>query len=410
MSYFFETAEEGRKQPGIRPPARPSLALLHPALERLRRRLPTERLLIFTFLLTMVAAAGITVATYFVQQDVVAATAHVERLRDRRRAAVELHTALDEAEIAERDYLLSRKRGTLDRYRSTMDALTIRLQAMDSVADDPRDAAAIRADAQLLVRHVALRIDELQRSVEAHDQTFIDGDTDALIAADFDRLTTTIDARRDRSVARTQRYGNHVRRAIVGLSLAVPLALGLACWLVLAELRSRRAAARRDAHAARHDALTGLPNRALLLEWAGHALANARREAVFPALIYLDLDGFKAINDSRGHRAGDHVLREVARRLGSTARRGDMVARLGGDEFVVLTPRARGASELRCLAQRLIDSLAAPIEFEGRALRVGASAGIALAGPDTPSPEALIAVADGAMYRAKRAGKGRVLD
>ncbi|GAB1689795.1 diguanylate cyclase [Krasilnikovia sp. M28-CT-15] len=156
---------------------------------------------------------------------------------------------------------------------------------------------------------------------------------------------------------------------------------------------------------AQHDPLTGLANRAAL----GEHLAALRPTAQTPVtVLYLDLDGFKEVNDSYGHDAGDAVLVAVAGRLAAMARAEDLVSRLGGDEFVLVCLGAAAQDAVR-LADRIVLALAQPVPFRGHHLSVGASIGIASTGggPDTDRPGALLRSADAAMYQAKRLGRGR---
>jgi diguanylate cyclase (GGDEF)-like protein/PAS domain S-box-containing protein len=161
-------------------------------------------------------------------------------------------------------------------------------------------------------------------------------------------------------------------------------------------------------HEATHDPLTGLPNRALFNEVAEQALSRAARDPATTAVMFLDLDGFKTINDSLGHDAGDRLLVEIARRLRVAVRAGDVVARLGGDEFCVLCERISDERETRDLGQRLIDAISSPLRLEGRDVQIGTSIGVAL---DTTGAEmigSLVRDADVALYRAKHNGRGRV--
>ncbi len=170
-------------------------------------------------------------------------------------------------------------------------------------------------------------------------------------------------------------------------------------------------------HQASHDALTLLPNRARAQALLEAALRRAEREGHRSALMFVDLDRFKQVNDSLGHAAGDELLRVVSQRMGAVVRGGDVVCRFGGDEFVVLVPVAPPGAEavvlegLRELGQRLVDAVCAPLELCGRQVRVGASVGVALSGAGT-TPEQLLHDADAATYRAKAAGRGvvRVFD
>ena len=157
-------------------------------------------------------------------------------------------------------------------------------------------------------------------------------------------------------------------------------------------------------HQTLHDALTGLPNRVLVLDRANQMLVRARREGTVAAALFLDLDGFKAVNDSFGHHVGDALLRAVASRLQSRMRESETIARLGGDEFVVL---AEGASP-GVLARRILAAMAQPFDLESVAtepVHIGVSIGIAT-GSDCDADE-LLREADVAMYRAKASGRGR---
>jgi diguanylate cyclase (GGDEF)-like protein len=161
------------------------------------------------------------------------------------------------------------------------------------------------------------------------------------------------------------------------------------------------------AHRAAHDALTELPNRAQALSLVTAALHRGRRSGHTTGLLFVDLDGFKSVNDGHGHAAGDDVLQEVARRLRETVRPGDAVCRLGGDEFVVLIEESGPERDLLRLAGRLIESVSEPITADGHAVRIGASIGIAVCQDAEIDADALIAEADTAAYRAKHRGRGR---
>ncbi|MER8012567.1 sensor domain-containing diguanylate cyclase [Streptomyces sp. NPDC094149] len=158
-----------------------------------------------------------------------------------------------------------------------------------------------------------------------------------------------------------------------------------------------------------HDALTGLPNRALFADRVAHALRKRITDEAPPVVLFMDLDGFKAVNDSAGHAAGDTVLRHAARRLQSSVRAGDTVARLGGDEFAALLEWEAGAhpSSAQEVAQRILTVLTQPYPIGTVKAEVSASIGMAVAVPGI-TPEQLLHQADLAMYAAKAAGKGRI--
>ncbi len=158
-------------------------------------------------------------------------------------------------------------------------------------------------------------------------------------------------------------------------------------------------------HQALHDALTGLPNRALILDRVGQMLALNRREHLPVAVLFLDLDDFKDINDTLGHRAGDDLLVAVGVRLTSALREGDTVGRLGGDEFVVLTQGAALADGGGPVADRILAVMADPFLIDGSDLPLAVSASIGYAEGDRATPEALLQDADIALYQAKALGK-----
>lgn len=168
--------------------------------------------------------------------------------------------------------------------------------------------------------------------------------------------------------------------------------------------------ARHDmAKLARTDALTGLSNRLLLREQFQDRAANAVRAKSLVALHYLDLDGFKAINDRHGHPAGDALLEQVARRLENMVRADDVVARLGGDEFIVLQAGIAAETEAELLARRIIREISKPYLLEGISMSISVSVGIATAPKLGLELERLLACADAALYRAKAGGKARAL-
>jgi diguanylate cyclase (GGDEF)-like protein len=153
------------------------------------------------------------------------------------------------------------------------------------------------------------------------------------------------------------------------------------------------------------DALTGLPNRRGLAIRLEHAMAVARRERCAAAVLFIDFDGFKAVNDTRGHAAGDAVLREMARRLKARTRDTDTVARWGGDEFVVVVERLDDTRDVAALAGKLLAVVAEPIAFDGDVLEMSTSIGISLFPGDGGTADELVAAADAAMYAAKGGGR-----
>lgn len=160
---------------------------------------------------------------------------------------------------------------------------------------------------------------------------------------------------------------------------------------------------------AHHDALTGLPNRVLLNDRIKTELAHARREQSILALLFLDLDRFKIINDSLGHATGDQLLRIISRRIKDCLREGDTVARLGGDEFMVLLPRIASASDAGRIGNKIIESLTEPATCNGHDLHITTSVGISIYPFDGTDAETLVRNADISMYRAKELGRNKAV-
>lgn len=203
---------------------------------------------------------------------------------------------------------------------------------------------------------------------------------------------------------------------LVAAAATVPFVLrGLASRIVTrldaalvegAALRSELAAVHetqeRLRHLAYHDALTDLPNRSLLYDRLDIAVKQAHRRGSRIGVLFLDLDDFKAVNDSYGHGAGDRLLVELATRLRNAVRAGDTVARLGGDEFVLLLDTVAGAEDAARVAAKVLAAVRAPFRRDGHDLLVTASIGVSMYPADGTSAEALVRSADAAMYRDKR--------
>jgi len=164
---------------------------------------------------------------------------------------------------------------------------------------------------------------------------------------------------------------------------------------------------RRQQELALHDPLTGLPNRRLLEDRIATSLQHAARNHHKAAVMYLDLDGFKAINDTHGHACGDEVLKMVASRLVGAARKEDTVARVGGDEFVIVMGDISCMADAQEPASKLIEVIAEPYQIGALQLQLSTSIGIALFPDDADRVDALIEMADQALYEAKRSGKNR---
>jgi diguanylate cyclase (GGDEF)-like protein/PAS domain S-box-containing protein len=174
---------------------------------------------------------------------------------------------------------------------------------------------------------------------------------------------------------------------------------------IVRDIRDREAARSRIHHLAHHDALTGLPNRIAFMEQLERSLATAEAAGGRLALLFIDLDEFKRVNDTLGHLAGDALLQQLGARITGALRATDLVARFGGDEFMVLLPGAADDAEVREVAHKLLAAVAAPAPIEGRQIRVTPSIGVALFPRDGTTAQELIKNADAAMYQAKSRGR-----
>jgi len=196
-----------------------------------------------------------------------------------------------------------------------------------------------------------------------------------------------------------------------GLLLVALSTLPIYLWVIMPFANAHKRNTRHVAHLAYHDALTDLPNRRLLFEHLGRALAACRRHRVHGALLLVDLDGFKQVNDVHGHDAGDVLLREIGHRLATRNRQEDIVGRMGGDEFLVLVQqldadRETAMDKAEAIAHNLQRELAVPVDFAGESLQVGSSIGIRMLGPEPLTSAEAVRAADEAMYLAKRGGLG----
>ncbi|MFL6065044.1 MAG: putative bifunctional diguanylate cyclase/phosphodiesterase [Friedmanniella sp.] len=196
--------------------------------------------------------------------------------------------------------------------------------------------------------------------------------------------------------------------ASVVMFLLVVARMNVAIQQIVAADEKRDRAQRELAHQAAHDSLTGLPNRAQALRLITGSLSRAQRSGAMVGLLFVDLDGFKSVNDTFGHRAGDEVLRATALRMQQAVRAGDMVGRLGGDEFVVLLEPVVDEGSAVAVGERLIAEVSKPITLSrGHRVQIGASVGVAISQDAQTEADALLVEADTAAYRAKNLGRGR---
>ena len=175
---------------------------------------------------------------------------------------------------------------------------------------------------------------------------------------------------------------------------------------IVRDITERKQAEEKIAHMAHYDYLTDLPNRAQLLQVLEHSVLLAKRYRHKLAVLFVDLDGFKAVNDTMGHDAGDLLLKLVSTRMKESLRDSDMVARVGGDEFILLLDKIESAQQAQIVANKILDVLSKPFDLMGQPGLIGGSIGISLFPDDGDTPVRLVKQADEAMYLAKQGGKG----
>jgi diguanylate cyclase (GGDEF)-like protein len=344
-----------------------------------------------------------------------AAEAEADRLRDAERAVLAVELSLRRAESGQRGYLLTGRQEYLRPYERAIEDIGAQMEETRELLADKPEAIALYWNVDKLLR---LKLAELQHTIDVRRSegfdtalAIVNTDVGAFemrdIRVNIEAIQRQLQSRKAAELARSaQRSSNTLFGTILGgIVVAV---LSAAAYLVIAwELHERRQLAARVEAQANQDALTHLPNRRFFVQWLGFNLAQAKRDGGDLALMFIDLDGFKAVNDRHGHDAGDALLVHIARRFRATLRESDLLARVGGDEFALIAPNAKDGRELGQLAQRLLNALsdAGAPKLSGEP--VGASIGIAFYPDDAEDLQGLVAAADAAMYAAKRAGKNR---
>ncbi|MFP3906042.1 MAG: EAL domain-containing protein [Acidimicrobiales bacterium] len=245
----------------------------------------------------------------------------------------------------------------------------------------------------------------------AEDPTFLSPDAASgrLLTEVFPELVWPVERALQHGEAGTSRVeaveesrGGHVRSYEARVTVA-----GNEAIVVVRDVTEQQRLQTSLIHQATHDALTGLANRRLFSEHLDDALRHGRRSGAFPAVLFIDLDQFKVLNDSQGHDVGDAVLRAAADRLTRSVRPGDVVARLGGDEFAVLSHRIPSAADALSLAERVVAATSEPVQVEGEDVVITSSIGVVVAVADS-TVASVLRDADAAMYHAKAMGRRRV--
>jgi diguanylate cyclase (GGDEF)-like protein len=373
-----------------------------------------EQKLLRSFLLGVLLALVIGAATIWLQRQ---ASLSQERSNAAQAVINADHALLRshlDAETGERGFIITGDPAYLVPYNTGVAGVGDSLaQLQAALPDTPETAAALRSLRQFSTDKLA----EMARSIALRRAAgFAAAQSDVETGAgeaDLDRIRA-IDTQigQEYRARIDQEAQNSARRIAWAFSLLMAFGfcvIGLLIWAyaqIKRDLGDRRTMSQSLAREASHDALTQMPNRRFFLEWLQYTLSQAGREQQQAAILFVNLDGFKAVNDFFGYERGNNLLQVVASRLKATARGGDVLARLGGDEFAVLIPVILDPAHPASLAQRLVETLSQPFR-ENESLPTGASIGIAIYPADGDTPQLLLAAADAAMRRAKAAGGNR---
>jgi diguanylate cyclase (GGDEF)-like protein len=322
---------------------------------------------------------------------------------------------LQDMETGQRGYLLTGTDSYLEPYRRAEQDIGTSVAALDRLAQaDPRQQPEL-TNLRSLVKY---KIDELDETVslaragkgEAALATVRQGQGKAYMDAARKLIKTVLDRVRAERSRINAEVGEHVRVAgfiLMSIAATVITMVCVATAQLLSVIRANHRLSERLQVESTHDELTGLPNRRLLYSALGKALSHAARAGESVGLLFIDLDGFKHVNDHYGHEAGDAVLRAAAARFTGVVREADLLTRLGGDEFAVMVTLDASADGLTILAQRLLEALHHSLITFLAYDAVGASIGIAISPQHGTDTDALMRAADEAMYQAKRSGKRR---
>lgn len=321
------------------------------------------------------------------------------------------------AEAAQRAFLLTGHRDFLTPYANDLTTLAAHAKATQKLF--PVDSHETRQ-----LDRVAYLIEQKHAEMDQAVRLFQKGDSDAAVASVkakvwvgyTDEIRSILNTMIDKGQAEQAELTRHIaqgaqraqRLLVIAVSLLV-VVLGLAIYQVRTMLRANSAFLAQLDRDATQDALTGLSNRRLFMAWLERSVALAGRQQRQLAVIFIDLDGFKAVNDTCGHEAGDRLLQRVATCLRQTVRQSDLVARLGGDEFAVLASEGKETLQLDRLSSRLLKAVIDAAAEDPRIVTpVSASIGVALYPSDAQTAADLLDAADAAMYAAKKAGKNQV--
>ncbi|HSY29415.1 MAG TPA: diguanylate cyclase [Burkholderiaceae bacterium] len=381
----------------------------------LQRKWSVTRVFIYGFALASFAAILLIWSIYQVTTTIMSTATSVSQTYEVISAIKNLQSHLIDAETGERGYVITGDPGYFPAYHDSLQKIQ---WESDLIAALTADNPVQKVNYAALQRLIAYRLKTIQMIVEtrkaggvdaAHQLVSIDEDK-----VEMDRIQVVLN-RIEEEENNQLNVRIHARDVAYQQfwwdfgALIVMMVAG-AVWQYLQVrriLQLESQAKQRIRHMAEHDPLTDLPNRRQLQAKLELAIAFAKRSGKMVAVMFIDLDGFKAVNDTLGHQVGDDLLKEVAQKLRHGTRSSDLVARLGGDEFVVVLSELDSPDDATLLASKLNELIARPISIAGKDIRISTSIGISIYPSNGHSGEDLLGKADDAVYQAKAAGKNQ---
>jgi len=381
----------------------------------LQRKNSITKVFIYGFVLASFAAIFLIWSIYQVTTTIMRTATSVSQAYEVIYSIRNLQSHLIDAETGERGYVITGDNAYFPAYRETLQKIQQDSDLMAALTADNPAQKTRRGELQRLIDY---RLKTIQLIVETRKAGGIDA-AHQLVSInedklEMDRIRTVLNQMEEeennqlniRILARDVAY-QHFWWSFGGL-IATMIAGALWQFIQVRRVMQLELQAEQQIrHMAEHDPLTDLPNRRQLQSKLDLAIAYAKRSGKMVAVMFIDLDGFKAVNDSLGHQTGDDLLKEVARRLRMGTRSSDLVARLGGDEFVVVLSELDRTEDATLLASKLNELIARPISIGGKNIRISTSIGISIFPTDGRSGEALLGKADDAVYQAKAGGKNQ---
>lgn len=384
-------------------------------------RPPSKRLgLRGSVVLLVMSMLGLTAVSALLVHDARTTLQQVQRQNEFNRADPTLRALIElmlSAKAAQHAYLLTGREDFLADYGNDWKTLAKQVtRSHELFPPQSAEADQLERVARLLQRKKA----DMDQSVRLYQQgnipAAVSAENDKVWLGDTDEIRTILNSmiakgESDKKVLvdHIARGANGAQRLLIAAVTLLLVVLGLTIYQVASLLKSNNRLLERLDRDATQDALTGLANRRLFTDWLGRSVALAKRQRRRLAVVFIDLDGFKSVNDTCGHETGDVLLKHVAKELRASVRQSDLVARLGGDEFAVVATETGDLRELAQLTQRLLLAIRKAAGHDARiAARVTGSIGVAVFPDNGSTAEEVLAQADRAMYQAKKQGKNQI--